>query len=644
MMTLVLQTARNIKKLEGKQSDEPHAEMDSFYSTDDSPCACQRDQCALFGVCHGIICFVKRLSSFPKQLRIIISSPACPKHDQPRSAKQLRGFLFQGIYKKENVMLDIAISQISKYYGANLVFSDVSFDIMTGDRIGLVGHNGCGKTTLLRMIQGTENCDAGQIMIRKQARVRCLEQMLTFPAQMTADDICAAAFVQVDLLRQQLRQLELEMTRESGAALEQTMRRYSRLTEQFESMNGYEIETKMEKVMQGLGISSEMRQICFEKLSGGEKTRVALARLLLEEPDVLLLDEPSNHLDIASIEWLETFISGYRGTVLIVSHDRHFLERTVNRIVELHADRAEVYVGGYKAYLVEKEARFEQAMLTYAQQQKKIERMEQQIERYRIWGAMRSSEKMERAAVVMQRKLDRVERLERPDQERHKPRLSLKDQRRSGQEVLQIKNLCYAYGSLELLRDLKLDLYYRNRACLLGSNGSGKSTLLKLILGEISPDSGSIRLGASIRAGYLPQIISFADENQTLLDYFSREHGLNYAQARTALAKALFCRDDVFKKISQLSGGEKSRLKLCSMTQDQINFLVLDEPTNHLDIDSREVLESMLLAFRGTLLFVSHDRYFIEKVADHVLVLENGQLEHFEMSYAEYCAFTQIAG
>jgi ATPase subunit of ABC transporter with duplicated ATPase domains len=283
-------------------------------------------------------------------------------------------------------------------------------------------------------------------------------------------------------------------------------------------------------------------------------------------------------------------------------------------------------------------------MLTYAQQQKKIERMEQQIERYRIWGAMRSSEKMERAAVVMQRKLDRVERLERPDQERHKPRLSLKDQRRSGQEVLQIKNLCYAYGSLELLRDLKLDLYYRNRACLLGSNGSGKSTLLKLILGEISPDSGSIRLGASIRAGYLPQIISFADENQTLLDYFSREHGLNYAQARTALAKALFCRDDVFKKISQLSGGEKSRLKLCSMTQDQINFLVLDEPTNHLDIDSREVLESMLLAFRGTLLFVSHDRYFIEKVADHVLVLENGQLEHFEMSYAEYCAFTQIAG
>lgn len=523
-------------------------------------------------------------------------------------------------------MLEISINQISKYYGANLVFSDVSFDIMSGDRIGLVGHNGCGKTTLLRMIQGTENCDAGQIMIRKQARVRCLEQMLTFPPQMTADDICAAAFAQVDQLRQQLCRLELEMTHESGAALERAMRQYSRLTGQFESMNGYETETRIEKVMQGLGITSEMRQICFEKLSGGEKTRVALARLLLEEPDILLLDEPSNHLDIASIEWLETFIRDYRGTVLIVSHDRHFLERTVNRIVELHADRAEAYVGGYEAYLVEKEARFEQAMLTYAQQQKKIERMEQQIERYRIWGAMRSSEKMERAATVLQRKLDRVERLDKPDPGRHKPRLSLKDQRRSGQEVLQIKDLSYAYGSLELLRGIKLDLYFRDRACLLGSNGSGKSTLLKLILGELSPQSGSIRLGASTKTGYLPQITSFADENQTLLDYFSREHGLTYAEARTALAKALFCRDDVFKKISQLSGGEKSRLKLCSMSQDQVNFLILDEPTNHLDIDSREVLEAMLLAFRGTLLFVSHDRYFIDKVADRILVLENGHL------------------
>ena len=386
-------------------------------------------------------------------------------------------------------MLEISISQISKYYGANLVFSGVSFDIMSGDRIGLIGHNGCGKTTLLRMIQGTESCDAGQIMIRKNARVRCLEQMLIFPSQMTADDICAAAFTGIDHMRQQLRRLELEMTHESGGALDQTMRQYSRLTGQFESMNGYETETRIEKVMQGLGITYEMRQICFEKLSGGEKTRVALARLLLEEPDILLLDEPSNHLDITSI-----------------------------------------------------------------------------------------------------------------------------------------KDLSYAYGSLELLRDIKLDLYYRDRACLLGSNGSGKSTLLKLILGELSPDIGSIRLGASTKTGYLPLITSFADENQTLLDYFSREHGLTYAEARTALTKALFCRDDVFKKISQLSGGEKSRLMLCSMSQDQVNFLILDEPTNHLDIDSREVLEAMLLAFRGTLLFVSHDRYFIEKVANRILVLENGHL------------------
>ncbi|NLN45993.1 MAG: ABC-F family ATP-binding cassette domain-containing protein [Clostridiaceae bacterium] len=533
-------------------------------------------------------------------------------------------------------MIDLAINQLEKSYGANPVFRNITFEVMSGDRIGLIGPNGCGKTTLLRMVTGRESVDAGSVILRKEARIRCLDQTLTFPSEATPDEICAEAFDAIEQMRRQLESLTADMSMQSESELEDTLRRYGNLLERFEAAGGYEIETRIEKIMQGLEIGPTMRKTTFGRLSGGEQSRVAFARLLLEEPDILLLDEPTNHLDIVSIEWLEAFLSAYRGSVVIVSHDRHFLDRTVTRIVELQPDHAEEYIGNYSAYLVEKDARFEQAMHAYLNQQKKIERMERQIERYRIWGVMRDSVAMFRAAKVLEHKLEKVERMDRPAGDARKMRLAVRDDRRSGREVLRIENLRRSFGGQQVLDGVGFDLFFRDRACLLGPNGSGKSTLLRILLGECEPEDGKVWLGSGVRIGYLPQTVVFDDEDQTMVQYFCREHGVSLAQARATLARALFCGDDVFKKIRQLSGGEKSRLRLCSLSQDEVNFLVLDEPTNHLDIDSREVLEAMLLGFRGTLLFVSHDRYFVERVADRILALEDGKVTDWELGYAAY--------
>ena len=536
-------------------------------------------------------------------------------------------------------MVEISLQQISKYYGARQIFEQVSFEVMTGDRIGLVGTNGCGKSTLLGIVMDREDYQAGQVQIRKGARIRCLEQFMEYGETDTVQMVCAAAFQDVWLLKAELGRLEQAMADSDQlgpAGQDKLIRRYGRVSEQFEQLQGYAIETRMEMIMQGLAISSALRQMTFARLSGGEKTRVALARLLMEDPDVLLLDEPSNHLDITSIEWLESFLASFKGTVLMVSHDRIFLDHTVNRIIELKATGADCYKGNFSSYVVEKEQRFLTAMHAYENQQKKIERMEQQIERYRIWAAMRDSEVMERAAKVMERKLERVERLDKPRIDEPKVRLRADASHRSGREVLAIKDLGISFGHRHLFKGVELLLEYQDRACLLGHNGCGKTTFLKLILGELTPGQGRIQIGASLSIGYLPQDVLFPNAEQTVLDYFARTHDLSQSEARHELAKALFRKDDVLKKIGNLSGGEKSRLRLCSLCYEKVNFLIMDEPTNHLDIESREVLESTLQHFEGTILFVSHDRYFINQVADRILVLEDGCLQDYPMSYDEY--------
>lgn len=415
-------------------------------------------------------------------------------------------------------------------------------------------------------------------------------------------------------------------------------------TQEYEIAGGYELETKINKITEGLKINDNLKQLPFHSLSGGEKTRVILAKILLEEPDILLLDEPTNHLDLETTQWLEGFLKDYKGSVLIISHDRYFLDHVAMKIVELEFSRANIYLGNYSYYVLEKERRFLIDYRNYINQQKKIEQMEKQIERYRIWVNMRDSEAMFKRAKELEKRLEKIEVLEKPVLESRKVRLNQDRVNRSGKMVLETQHLSKSFSNTVLLKDIDMKVYHQDSACIIGKNGCGKSTLLKLILGELKPDYGTVKIGAQVKIGYLPQQVVFEDEDQTILEYFSGFHNITYEAARNQLARVLFFKDDVHKKIKFLSGGEKSRLRLCSLTFEKVNFMILDEPTNHLDIDSREVLEETLSAFEGTLLFVSHDRYFINKVADKIMSFENNRLITYPGDYTYYQEELQKAG
>ncbi|HBW33862.1 ribosomal protection-like ABC-F family protein [Desulfosporosinus sp. BICA1-9] len=533
-------------------------------------------------------------------------------------------------------MIECSINNMTKYYGANKIFQNISFDLKTGERIGLIGQNGGGKTTILKMITGVEDYQEGTIAIRKDARVGYLNQMPVFAASATTIQVIELAFKPVFKLKQEMKALEERLEQLQGDALEKVIQSYGLLTEQFETLGGYDIETRISKVTEGLQITDLLKAMPFEQLSGGEKTRVMLAKILLEEPDILLLDEPSNHLDLEAIEWLEGFLKEYKGSVLVVSHDRYFLDSVVHKVVELEFNRAVPYLGNYSYYVVEKERRFLIDYKMYQNQQKKIENMERQIERYRIWGVMRDSDKMFRRAKELEKRLEKIETLDRPIFEKRKVRLDAQASGRTGKKVLETEGLAKQFGDKSLLHDVKLTVFYQNSVCIVGSNGSGKTTLLKMILNELEPDAGSIKLGSRVKIGYLPQNVVYEDEELTVLEYFTQLHELTLGEARSQLAKALFMKEDVNKKIKSLSGGEKSRLKLCSLTFEKVNFMILDEPTNHLDIDSREVLEETLIQFDGTILFVSHDRYFINKVADKMMAIQNKGIKVYHGDYSYY--------
>jgi len=533
-------------------------------------------------------------------------------------------------------MIECSINNLTKYYGANKLFQNISFDLKTGEKIGLIGQNGCGKTTILKIIMGVEDCQEGSIAIRKDARIGYLNQMPDFERCATTIDVVESAFETIYKLKQEMKVLEERLIQLQGEALEKAVQNYGRLTEQFETLGGYEIEMKISKITEGLQITDLLKGMLFEQLSGGEKTRVILAKLLLEKPDVLLLDEPSNHLDLEAIEWLEGFLRDYKGSVLVVSHDRYFLDSVVNKIVELEFNHAVPYLGNYSYYVVEKERRFLIDFKMYQNQQKKIDNMERQIERYRIWGVMRDSDKMFRRAKELEKRLEKVETLDRPVFEKRKVRLDAQALGRTGKIVLETEGLAKHYGDNLLLQEVKLTVFYQDSVCIVGRNGSGKTTLLKMILKEMEPDSGLIKIGSRVKIGYLPQNVVYENEELTVLEYFTQLYDLTLGEARSQLAKALFIKEDVNKKIKSLSGGEKSRLKLCSLTFDKVNFMILDEPTNHLDIDSREVLEETLIKFDGTLLFVSHDRYFINKVADKMMAIENKGVKVYHGDYNYY--------
>ncbi|MDU4695110.1 MAG: ABC-F family ATP-binding cassette domain-containing protein [Paenibacillus sp.] len=530
---------------------------------------------------------------------------------------------------------------IQKYYGAELVLSDVTFEIKPGETVGLIGRNGAGKSTLMKLLAGIERPDQGQLAIPKSARIGNLAQIPDYTREETVYDVLLAAFADLRSHEAEMRRLEAEMAGTNEAdTLDALLRQYGRLQEAFERGGGYEIEASIARVTDGLGIPEEQFIRPFASLSGGEKTKVGLAVILLREPDLLLLDEPTNHLDMAATEWLEGYVRAFSGTCVIISHDRYFLDAVVGRIIELEDGEAFTYHGNYSYYKEEKERRLLQQFADYEEQQKKIKKMQETIKQLIEWGNRSNPPNpgFHRRAASMQKALDRMVKLKRPILERKRIGLELDHTDRSGKDAIVLKEVGDARGGRLLYRSLTHTLRYGEAAVLIGDNGAGKSTLLKNILGHEPPQEGEVRLGSRIEPGYLAQQAAPADHNETVLQYFRDEIGLEAGEARGQLARFLFYGADVFKKVSSLSGGEWTRLRLAVLMHRKPNLLVLDEPTNHLDIDSREALEEALEDYPGTLLAVSHDRYFINKVAGQVWALAGGRLTVTLGGYEDYRA------
>lgn len=533
-------------------------------------------------------------------------------------------------------MIEIGVSNLAKLFGVDKIFENVTFDVKTKDKIGLVGRNGTGKTTLMKILAGYENFQSGQINKRKGLVLGYLEQIPNYEDENTVSDVLNKAFQYLQDIKKQMEQLERTFDNLDGEELQSAIKKYSYLHDSYQIAGGYDTKEKLNKILQGLNVSDEMQKREFNTLSGGEKTRVILGKILLEEPDLLLLDEPSNHLDIKSVEWLEEYLKNYEGTIVMVSHDRYFLDRVSNKIIELEADGVQIYNGNYSRYVAEKELRFLQAMKEYESQQKNIKKIEDQIQRYRIWGEMRDSDKMYKRAKELEKRLEKIEKINKPIVDKKSANFQINGVSRSGKEVIKVININKTYNTKQLFSNIEFTLFYNDSMCILGENGTGKSTILKIIIDEIQSDKGEVKIGSNVKIGYLPQEVSFDREDISIVEYFSYYYSISIGEARKELANILFTGDDVYKHISTLSGGEKSRLKLGMLIYEKVNTLILDEPTNHLDIESREVLEENLINYDGTILFVSHDRYFVDKIATCIGEIEDKSFKMYNFDYDSY--------
>ena len=531
-------------------------------------------------------------------------------------------------------MIDIAISGLVKEFEVGKKILDgLTFQVDSGERVGLLGKNGCGKTTLLRILTGQLDWDEGEVVLAPDKRVGLISQIPVYPAGYTVEDVLDTAFRPLREMEEEMEQLAARMERGEDPAL---LRRYDQLTAAFEAGGGYDTDTRKNKVCSGLQIGPGMREQLFDRLSGGEKTRVNLGRLILEDTDILLLDEPTNHLDLKATEWLEEYLDKFKGTVLAVSHDRWFLDRVVDRVIEIQEGKAEFYSGNYSFYVVEKERRYQEKLKQYEKEQAKIQQLEKAAEQLRIW-AYSGNDKIFKRAQSMEKRIERMRTTDRPTRER-KMEVRFGEREFRGDEVLTIKGLSKSFGQRALFSGVDLEVVGGERIALLGDNGTGKSTLIKILMAEEGPDEGKIRMGPTVKIGYLPQIIHFDHPERSLLDTMLYELDCTAQTARNRLASFKFRGEDVFKPVSALSGGEQSRLRLCMLMDEKINLLILDEPTNHLDIQSREWIEEAVEEYEGNLLFVSHDRYFIDRFATRVWVLEDGQVTDFRGSYGEYRA------
>ena len=531
-------------------------------------------------------------------------------------------------------MIILSAQHIAKSFGVNAVLRDVSLTVQQGDRIGLVGVNGCGKSTLMRILAGLDAQDGGEISLVRCLRVGYLAQQNMVTSGETVWNELQKVYEQVFAMEKKLRELEDEMAHAHTDAqrFAQLSADYDRLTQRFEEADGYSWKSMVSGVLNGLGFKPAQYDQCVDSLSGGEQTRLCLARLLLQKPDLLLLDEPTNHLDMETLQWLENYLAAYKGSVLVISHDRYFLDHVCTGIVEILMGSSEQYNGNYTRYIAQRQERFESRMRAYEIQQKEIERQQAIIARYRMFNR----EKSIRAAESREKALDRMEKLEKPVDERA-IRFSFEARRRTGEDVLQLTEMSKSFGEKHLFHDLTLRVRAGDRVALIGPNGVGKSTLIKIIVGEEQPDTGFIRYGSNVDIGYYDQHQSTLHADKTVLDeIWDRFPQMEQSNVRGALGMFLFTGDDVFKPIHTLSGGEKGRVALTALMLRKDNLLLLDEPTNHLDMDSREVLEDALADFGGTIITVSHDRYFINRIANRIIEMQPDGVTEYIGNYDDY--------
>lgn len=527
----------------------------------------------------------------------------------------------------------LTCQKITKAFGGDTVLNNINFLINEGEKAALIGINGAGKTTLLKIITGEYEADGGDVVLQKGASMGYLSQVIDVTSHRTIYEEMLDAKKEIIDIEKKIHTLEQDISRLSGEGLEKTMESYSRLMDQFEKANGYAWKSEIVGVLKGLGFTESEFDTPIHTLSGGQKTRVALSRILLTQPDIILLDEPTNHLDMDAIHWLETFLSNYRGAVLIVSHDRYFLDRVVSKVIEIENGNSQTFLGNYSKYAEKKKAQRDAQMKLYLNQQQEIKHQEEVITKLRSFNR----EKSIRRAESREKMLDKIERVEKPIVLNSRMRISLEPEVISGNDVLTIENLSKSFENKPLFLNLNLSIHRGEVVGLLGANGTGKTTLLKIINRHLRPDSGKIHYGAKVSIGYYDQEQHVLNDENTIFDEISDAYPkLTNTRIRNVLAAFLFTGDRVFQKIGTLSGGEKGRVSLAKLMLSNANFLILDEPTNHLDIQSREILEDAINDYEGTVFYVSHDRYFINQTATRILDLSPEGIVNYKGNYTYY--------
>ncbi len=539
-------------------------------------------------------------------------------------------------------MIILDVNKLGKNFGYGKLFEDISFSLNEGESISIVGPNGCGKSTLLKMIAGIERKDTGTVSIKKEAKVAYLDQTGSrVDYDRPVYEVLKDAFGDIKKMGDELKRLQEMMESDFfiGEKYDKILERYCYLTEKFSMVGGYDMEMNINTVVEGLKIDKALLDQSYNDLSGGEKTLVQLGKALLIKPDLLLLDEPTNHLDIERIEWLENYIKSFKGASIIVSHDRYFLDRMSNKILDLDDGVGKVYSTNYSGFLDEKQRDFEKQMANYKDQQALIKKLEAEKKYFAERGMATNSSTLTARAHTLQTKIDRLKQMAvaRP-KEQKKINVGFSEDRKSSKKVIGTENLIVEIpDGRKILDGISVDIRAGERVALIGSNGSGKSTFVKTIMSEQElPVQGEVTVGPSVKIGYLPQIITFPNGEQQLLEYFKNTVGVNEQKARQILAGFQFYKEDVTKRVKTLSGGERMRVKLAELLQEKINTLIFDEPTNHIDIPTKEVLEDAIEDFNGTLIFVSHDRYFINKFADEIIEFQDGKAKSYLGNYDDY--------